>query len=319
MRSIRTRTRRRLIATLSFSAALWLPVSTRAEGIVDALTRRFAQSDFQFLRAQSNAPFVPLAWVDTEGYHESELERPDGTNSGVTFKQASIEEGLLVPVAFTKRDAFVVGEWVSWTHMDLQHAARKDLDILSVAIPIGWIQQSTPDWQLAAFVAPLGHKTHEDSWYWETLGGVFGRHLSSDRFAWIVGVYFDVSPLEDFYIPYLGATYVINERWTLNAVLPWPCVTYAPTSSTFFRFGVSPSGASWSAQPGEREPRVSLSAWNIGLGAEHRIYGNMWLGGEVGASALRGMTLQGTQWQNPETKLDGTGYVSLTLNWRVNP
>jgi hypothetical protein len=78
-------------------------------------------------------------------------------------------------------------------------------------LPLGWIRQSTSDWQLAAFVAPLGHKTHQDSWYWETLGGVFARYMSSDRVAWIFGAYADVSPLEEFYTPYLGAILTIED------------------------------------------------------------------------------------------------------------
>jgi len=112
---------------------------------------------------------------------------------------------------------------------------------------------------------------------------------------------------------------VINDQWTLNAVMPWPSVTYAPTPNTFFMLGVSPSGASWSIEPGEQRPRMSLSAWNLGLSAEHRIYENLWLGAEAGVSGLRGLSLQGNDWQDAEAKLDHTGYVEVRLNWRVNP
>lgn len=290
-----------------------------AEGLVDNLVQRFAHSDFEFLRAKSNAPFLPLAWVTATNYQRGEFDRPDDTEAAVTFQQRSISQGAFIPLPMGERDIFVVGDWLSLTHFDLHHSAMDDLDVLSVAVPVGWIRQSSPKWQVAAFVAPLGHKTDGDDWYWETLGGVFARRLASERFAWIVGFYVDVAPLEDFYTPYFGATYIINERWTLNGVLPWPSVIYAPTPDTMFRLGVAPSGSSWSIEPGERHPRLSLSAWNVGLGAEHRIYRNMWMGAEAGFSGLRGLSLQGSDWQKTETKLDGTGYVLLTVNWRVNP
>ena len=187
----------------------------------------------------------------------------------------------------------VIGEWMSRTTFDLQDAATEDLEVFSVAVPIGWIRQAAPSWQVAAFVAPLGHTTPEDDWYWETLGGVFARHTTSDRTAWIFGAYFDVAPLEDFYTPYLGATFVLNERWTINAVMPWPAVTYAPSTDWSFRLGVTPSGASWSIEPGARQPRMSLSSWNFGLAIERRLHKSIWVAGEIGVSALRGLSIVG--------------------------
>lgn len=293
-----------------------LTQSAVAEGLVDTLVRRFSESEFEFVRAQSNAPFVPLAWVDARSYQQSSFGQVDGFDSDVTFEQTSLSQSALLPIPLGERDAIAIGEWISWTHFDLQNARRDELEVLSVSVPVGWIRQASSNWQLAAFVAPLGHKTPEDSWYWETLGGFFARNVRGDRFAWIIGAYFDVSPLEDFYTPYLGAVYIVNERWTLNGVMPWPSVTYAPTRNTMFRFGVAPSGASWSVEPGEERPRFNLSTWDVGLSIEHRLFSNVWAGFEIGASCLRGLSLVGTQWEAPETKLDRTGFARLTINLR---
>lgn len=223
------------------------------------------------------------------------------------------------PIPLGRRDAIVLGEWMSWTRFDPADSGRDDFEVLSAAVPVGWIRQASADWQLAAFVAPQGHRTHEDGWYWETLGGVFARKVHGDRFAWIVGVYFDVSPLEDFYTPYLGATYIINDQWTVNAVMPWPSIVYAPSPHTMLRFGVTPSGASWSIEPGERRPRMDLSAWNIGFSIERRIFRSLWLGFEIGASCVRGLSVVGNDWELPETRLDGTGFALLTFNVRTSP
>jgi hypothetical protein len=162
----------------------------------------------------------------------------------------------------------------------------------------------------------MGHRTHEDDWYWETLGGAFARHTTSDRVAWIFGVYFDVSPLEDFYTPYLGATFTLSEQWMINAVMPWPSINYAPNADTLFQLGVTPSGTSWSIEPNERRPRMSLSAWNFGLAAERRIYKSVWLRGEVGISGLRGLTIVGGDYEAPETKLGHTGFALFSINIR---
>ncbi|HEY5809878.1 MAG TPA: hypothetical protein VIT67_18030 [Povalibacter sp.] len=304
------------IAMYSVATVLLQTPPAMADGLIGALVQRFAQSDFEFVRGQSNAPFPPAASLTTSVYQESEFRRPDDADSDVTFQQAAVSQYALLPIPIGRRDAIAIGEWVSWTHFDIDNSPRNDLEVLSVGLPVGWVRQASPGWQVAAFVAPVGHRTPEDSWYWETLGGAFARNLRGDRFAWVVGVYFDVSPLEDFYTPYLGATYLINERWTLNAIMPWPSVTYAPTTSTVFRLGVTPSGASWSVEPGERHPRMNLSTWNFGLTVERRIARNLWLGFEAGVAGLRGLSIVGGDWEAPETKLHNTGFARLTLNLR---
>jgi hypothetical protein len=289
---------------------------SRAENLIDNLVRRFTESEFEFARAKSDVPFVPVAWITGSGYQEGEFVRPDGSAGDVTYRESSLTEGAFLPLPLGRRDAVVVGEWLSTTKFDLNNAPARDLKVFSVAVPVGWMRQASPDWQLAAFVAPLGSTSRDDGWYWETLGGAFARYTQNDRLAWIFGAYFDLAPLEDFYTPYLGATYTFNEHWTISAVLPWPGVSYAPNPATFFRLGVMPSGASWSAEPGVRRPRVSLSAWNLGLGAEHRIVGNLWLGVEAGVSGIRGLSIVGGEFQSLETHLSNTAYALITINLR---
>lgn len=300
---------------LAVLPACFVASTAGAEGLVDALVRRFSASDFEFVRARSNAPLLPVAWATATGYQEGAFSLADGSSSQVRFQQTSVSQGAFAPLPIGRRDALVIGEWVSWTRFELKDSDR-ELEVLSLAVPIGWARQLEPSWQLGAFVAPLGHRTSRDEWYWETLGGVFARHTRGDRVAWLFGAYFDVSPLEDFYTPYVGANILLNERWSINAVMPWPSITYAPSHDMLVRLGVAPSGASWSVEPGERRPRMNLSAWNFGIAAERRVYKYVWLGVEAGVSGIRGLSLVGGDWQDPETKLDNTGFALLTVTVR---
>lgn len=61
---------------------------------------------------------------------------------------------------------------------------------------------------------------------------------------------------------------------------------------------------------------MSLSAWNLGIAIERRTYKYVWLGLDVGVSGLRGLSLVGGDWQGVETKLDNTGFVLATVNFR---
>lgn len=308
---------------------LWLliapfHVSTAQSASFEEIARKFAESDFVFNRARSDIPFVPLAWVSATVYEKSRFITPAGDVSDLAFQQETLSEATLIPVLLGSRDALVVGQWMSWTRFDL--SSGDTAEVFSLAAPIGWVRQTSADWQVAAFVAPLGHKnsghiSNDDGWYWEYMGGVFARYIHSERFAWIFGFYADVAPLEDFYVPYAGLTWTIDQRWTLSAVMPWPAVLYAPTPDWLLRLGVAPSDASWStdidAASGRlKQPRINFSAWNFGFSVQRRLWKNIWLGAEAGVSGLRGFSFAGSDWEGPNADLGAEGYASVTVNFR---
>jgi hypothetical protein len=292
-----------------------IATNVHAEGLVEALVERFSMSEIQVLRARNNAPFLPLAWAAVSSYSDAQLRHADGSDTGEVVDQSAFSEGAFLPIPLGTHNALVVGEWASKTELRFSGTPSEKREVFSLAIPLGWARQSQGAWQIAAFVAPLAHES-ESTWYWETLGGIFAREIRSDRFAWIAGAYCDISPVEDFYIPYVGATWVLNERWTISAVMPWPGVSYAPNVDTFFRVGISPSGTSWSVELDNEQPRVSLSAWNLGISAQRRVAGKLWLGAEAGFSGFSGLSIAGGHWHGLETSLSGTGYLLLTLSFR---
>ena len=299
-----------LFAFLAPSAAL--------SGGPEEMARKFAESEFVFTRARSDIPFVPLAWADAALYDESRFIGPSGEASDVSFEQRTLSEGTLIPFLLGRRDALVVGQWINWTRFDL--SSGEDREVVSIALPIGWARQWSADWQLAAFVAPLGHAS-DDDWYWEYMGGVFARWLQGDRFAWLFGVYADVAPLEEYYIPYAGVAWTVNQHWTLSAVMPWPALLYAPGPDWFLRLGVAPSDAGWSAKIDSSgsvapKPELNFSSWNFGLSIERRFWKNFWMGAEAGVSGLRGFSFVGSDWEGPNSDLGSEGYVSLTINYR---
>jgi hypothetical protein len=303
------------------AASLTFALSLRASAdpaSFDALARRFAQSEFVFTRGRSDIPFVPLAWIDLSSYEQSRFLTPAGTGSDLSFRQKTLSEGSLVPFLLNPRDALLIGQWTSWTRLSL--SSGSDINVVSLSLPLGWARQASQDWQLAAFVAPVGH-VNAGEWYWEFMGGAFTRWLESDRFVWIFGFYADLQPLEDFYIPYVGLTWTIDQHWTLSAVMPWPALLYSPTPDWLVRLGVAPSGASWFAQVDPqattvKHPRITFTSWDMGLSVEKRLWKGVWMGAEAGVSGLRGLSFTGSDWKGPNSDLGLNGYVSLKVNYR---
>lgn len=276
----------------------------------------FEQSDFEFQRSISNVPFAPLAFLTATSYTDVEVEASDGRS--LTYDVDRISQMATIPILLGKRDALLVGEYVSRSrfHLDLEGAS--DFDVVSVGLPLGWFRQVNTDWQAAAFVMPLGNNSDRpgSDWSWQYLGGVFGRYIQNEQLWWAFGFYADVGSGDDFYIPYLGASWAINERWTLSAVMPWPALIYAPNDRWMFRLGATTSGASWNLDVESGAASVNLDAWDFGLSAEHRVWRNIWAGARAGASGLRGLRLQDSEVEEMDLDLSSNFYFGLTLNFR---
>lgn len=292
----------------------WPPAVTA--GTVDDWIRSFAESEIIFQRSTSNAPFLPLAFANGSFYNDAEVRRPNA--EPLSFDQTMVSQGAVLPLLASPRDALFIGEWIGWSHFDARDSGFKSFGVLSVGVPIGWLRQIDDSWQAAAFAMPLGHKADlgNSSWSWQTMGGVFARYVQSDRLWWAFGFYMDVGPGEDTYLPYLGASWQLNDQWTLSAILPWPALLYAPTKDTLFRFGAAPSGASWSLRPNDERVSFILDSWDLGLAAERRVQGNFWLMIEAGVGGLRGLRITGGELRDPEFGIGRSPYVSIGINYR---
>lgn len=298
---------------------LLLALAARADAAsIDQMARQFAESDFIFSRARSDVPFVPLAWFDVSSFQESAVRTQSTNTRDLSFRQTSVSEATLLPVLLGRRDALLVGQWGTWTRLSSDNF--RDTDVASISAPVGWARQASPDWQLAAFVAPTANRTG-DHWYWDYMGGAFARYIGPSKFAWVFGFYGEITPPEELYVPYLGVTWTIDRHWTLSAILPWPAVLYSPTPDWLLRLGLAPSTASWISDvpvPGQapRRLRADLTSWDFGLRVEKRAWKSLWVGAETGVSGLRGFSFSGSEWQHPRVALSSDPYLTLTLTFR---
>lgn len=280
-----------------------------------AWMQSFVDSQFRFRRSDSNAPYLQLAWVDATHYGDTTLHRQDGSSAG-SYEQQAFSQGLLVPKLVSPRDMLVLGDWISYSRLHIDAGAR-DVDVLSIGLPVGWIGQRGDRWQFAAFAAPLAHRATDRSepWFWEGMGGAFALYWQ-ERWMWIFGAYADVTKDEEFYIPYVGGSLQINRQWTLSMVLPWPALIYSPSTEWMLLAGITPAGSTWAVKGSQQDIAIDQDAWNLGLAAEKRVWRNFWLRVEGGASGFRGFGFVGRDWQGPNSRGGTSPYVSLRFGFR---
>ena len=282
-----------------------------------AWMQAFAESQFQFRRTESNVPNLQLAWLDTTHYGSTTLHDADGNSAG-SYEQDAISQGLLLPLVVGPRDMLVLGDWISFTQLKADAGSSRDVDVLSIGLPVGWMRQASDAWQIAAFVAPLAHRATDrsDPWYWETLGGAFALYWPPGRWMWIFGAYADVSADEEFYIPYAGGSFQINPRWTLSLVLPWPALIYAPNRDWMLLAGLTPAGATWAVKGPEQIVAPDQDALNLGLAVERRVWKNVWLRLEGGVSGYRGFGVIGSDWEGPNAHAGTSPYINVRFGFR---
>jgi len=308
------------VLTTFFVLVLLLPPSPYLDaeeaGFVRDIAQRFLDSEIDLQRSRSNVPFLPLATLNTNFYADTDVDLSSGPD--LQYDLNMISQYAVLPLLVSPRDALFVGEYLSMARFDVADDGVDDFDVATVALPLGWLRQASEDWQIGGFVMPMAHRsTLEGSgWNMQYLGGAFGRYTQTDRLWWLYGIYADVSPEDDFVIPYVGASWSINENWTLSAVLPWPSLLYSPDGNWLFRAGISPSGASWGISTDSGDVGVNYDAWDIDVGIERRIAGNIWLGFSTGIGGLRGLRFDGSGFEAPDIDIGSSGFISLSLGFR---
>ncbi len=293
---------------------VWLPAT--ASEFIDKWVRSFAESEIAFARSTSNAPFVPLVFTDLSLYSDTRVRSPDGSTVDYDFTSFSL--GGLLPFLVSPRDALGVGGWVATSRFDARDADEDSFSTLSVGMPVGWLRQLGDRRQAVAFVMPLAHRADLDDsqWSYQTLGGLFGRVERDERLWWVYGFYFDVGAGDEIYLPYLGASWEIDDEIIVNAILPWPAILYAPDRDTLWRFGASPSGASWTLDSDQNEVAYKIDNWKLGVAFERRMSGNFWLSIQAGVAGLRSLRLQQGEWEGFDFDVDTSTYVSIGVNFR---
>lgn len=284
---------------------------------IEKVTKQFQESDFVFETADSNVPFPPVATFAISSYNGVAFneQNPDAAKADIL----RVSQGAFYPKLLDRSNALLVGEYLNWSEFDTDTPDESSFDVSSLSFPVAWLRQKSPRIQQAAFIMPTAHHSSLDSgnWSWQLQGGVFAKRVQSEKLWWAYGLFVDLSPNEDYFLPYLGASWAVSSEWTISAIMPWPTISYAPSEDFLVRLGVSPSGASWNVDRDEGDVSFNLSKWDFGFTAEHRIKAALWASVETGVSGLGTFTFKsGGDLESPQTKLDSSWYLRFAIRLR---
>jgi hypothetical protein len=294
-------------------------VVPREEGFIERAARAFTDSDLVFARSFSNAPFLPVAFLGGTHYGDAAVSDEGATpeTAGQKYQVSSTSHYAGVPFLLSKRSMAVLGEYVSYADFSVDNG--EDFTVTSASIAAGYLYQVDPDWQVIAALVPFYNRSsigERGKDYWQVMGGAVARYTRNDRLWWLFGVVFDDSDFGTTWLPYVGASLTLTERWSVSAILPWPQLMYAPSKDWFVSLGASYSGNSWAVNNATGAVGLNLSGFDFGFGGGMRLKGPLWLEAAVGVGGLRALTITDGDVSGPSIDVSSSPFINLSLTFR---
>ena len=300
-------------------ATLTSEVVPPEESLIERSARAFTESDLVFVRGLSNAPFLPVAVLGNTQYGDAMVSEEGATpeTAGTRYSVNSTSQYGGVPFLLNKRSMVVLGEYVSYSNFSVDNG--EDFSVASASLAAGYLYQISDDWQMIGALVPfynhssLGERSKD---YWQVMGGAVARYTRNDRLWWLFGVGFNDSDFGTTWVPYVGASLILNERWSVSALLPWPQVIYAPSKDWFVSLGAAYSGNSWAVNSTTGAVGLNLSGFDFGFGAAMRLKGPLWLEGTAGVGGLRSLTINDGNVSGPSIDVSSSPFVNISLTFR---
>lgn len=300
-------------------ATLTSEVVPPEESLIERSARAFTESDLVFVRGLSNAPFLPVAFLGNTYYGDAMVSEEGATpeTAGTRYNVNSTSQYAGVPFLLNKRSMVVLGEYVSYSNFSVDNG--EDFSVASASLAAGYLYQISDDWQMIGALVPfynhssLGERGKD---YWQVMGGAVARYTRNDRLWWLFGVGFNDSDFGTTWVPYVGASLILNERWSVSALLPWPQVIYAPSKDWFVSLGAAYSGNSWAVNSTTGAVGLNLSGFDFGFGAAMRLKGPLWLEGTAGLGGLRSLTINDGNVSGPSIDVSSSPFINISLTFR---
>ena len=287
--------------------------------IIAQAAQAFAESELVFVRGLSNAPFLPVALLGSDYYDDAMVSEEGATPdvAGKHYQVSTANQYAGVPFLLNKRSMVVLGEYLSYADFSVENG--EDFSTTSAAIAAGYLYQLTNDWQLMGGILPVHHRSslgERRKDYWQVMGGALTRYTRNDRLWWLFGVVFDDSEFGTTWLPYIGASLIINQAWSVSALLPWPQVIYAPSKDWFVSAGASYSGSSWAVNSSTGAVGLNLSGFDFGVGGARRLNGALWIEAKAGVGGLRGLSINDGDISGPAIDVSSSPFISIRLTLR---
>lgn len=229
------------------------------------------------------------------------------------------ETGLMAPLASLPlgEASLAGGGWAGWTRLDFSgHPDLDTEDLYGLALFLAAARPSESGWGWSALVMPGFFTDLREGRTGEgkLLLHAAGEYPFTPRLQLTLGAAYDTAFGEPQVYPVGGLIWQPLEAVTLRLVLPAPSAYWAPTANLGLFALVQPAGDRWAVDDDEAGEQVFLiESWRAGLGAEHRLFSDLWLRVAGGLDFERRYEAHSGDRTLLDEAVDDTWYASIAL------
>jgi hypothetical protein len=234
--------------------------------------------------------------------------------------RVSVQEvEIMAPLAEVPLGAasLAAGAWAGWTRLDFSgHPELESEDLYGLALILAASHPSETGWGWSALVMPGYYADLRDG---RTGEGKLVVHAAAEypfspRLRLNLGAAYDTAFGDPQVYPVGGISWKARDDLTVHLVLPSPAVYWSPTRNLGFFAMAQPAGNRWIVDDDESGEQVFLiESWRAGLGAEHRLIGNLWLRLAGGLEFDRRYEARSNGRTLLDDDVDNTWYASAAL------
>lgn len=285
-----------------------------AQAVGDKLIETVMRSDFIFDRNVSNVPLFPLGYLSAN-YNDS-IELEDCPQSPFCdFSYLSLRQGFGLPVWVGKKNMIILGESLE---LDQIESENQSLDLASGGLLIAWIQQSTPKWQNGLFYYAYDglNEDHQLKQPSGSYAGFVGRYRHDKKFHSYWGGVRVAETGDHTWYPYAGFDWYVDKEWFVSMVIPWPSLSYAPSTDEIYRLGASFSGSDWTNENWGQSVQNSFNKIDFGFSYERRLTQLLWVEARVGYTGLGQFSVSSSGSVDFSTDVSHSPFYRLGINLR---
>ncbi len=239
----------------------------------------------------TRVPDDPAAWLLYTAEGRADLD-DTGTDAPGHVRTHEVDISAALPVYSNDTAAVLLGAAWRWNRFDLGGGLDERYDLYMAALPVDLLLQPANRWLLWVNASPgvftdFEHVTDDDA---RVTGHALVQYDWTPTLSLAAGAAYDREFGDDTLYPLGGAVWAPAPAWRVSLMFPTPQVCYAPHPRWLLFAEARPAGNLWNVhdeETGGPDYDFKLESWQIGAGAEFRLWNALWLHASAGADVER--------------------------------
>ncbi|MCD4654226.1 DUF6268 family outer membrane beta-barrel protein [bacterium] len=284
-------------------------------------------SSYVFADESSMVPDDPYAWLYFSYETLSEFDISPFYNTGnheADLIEAEIQSPLKIfdlnkPInsGINTFQAIISGGF-KYDGAGFDGSLFNDMDLYHIILPLDIIAE-IDKWFFNINITPgiFTDFNEVDTDDFKILAAGYASYKYDNNFQFGFGLAYDSAFGEDSVYPMGGVIWDPNPRWRVSMILPYPRITFSPSSTTSIFWEALPTGGNWNVEESDSEYHgdydFTVRGYRTGLGTELQLKDDFWIHASAGIVLGREYEFRANNYAPVEADVDNSIYFKLGI------